>query len=238
MVTSEYLNTEHNKQLSVFIKLLCNLQARYRFMLWHVKLNMDQQGKRFLDMLASGVLLILFSPLYFVAILAVKTSSSGPIFFRQTRVGQRGKEFTMYKFRSMYGDAEARKAELMQFNETEGLTFKMRHDPRITPVGRLFRRFSIDELPQIYNVFKGDMSLVGPRPPVPSEVAEYSLTQRRRLEVTPGITCIWQVSGRSDIPFEKQVEMDIEYVQTRSFSKDIELLLRTIPAVISGKGAY
>jgi lipopolysaccharide/colanic/teichoic acid biosynthesis glycosyltransferase len=139
----------------------------------------------------------------------------------------------------MYADAEARKAELLARNEMQGgVLFKMRDDPRVTRVGRFIRKTSIDELPQLWNVFKGDMSLVGPRPPVPSEVNEYSLADRRRLEVIPGITCIWQVSGRSEIPFEQQVELDVEYIQSQSVWMDIKLLLKTIPALLLGKGAY
>jgi lipopolysaccharide/colanic/teichoic acid biosynthesis glycosyltransferase len=145
----------------------------------------------------------------------------------------------MYKFRSMYIDAEARKAALAKNNEMDGgVIFKMKHDPRITRVGRYIRRASIDELPQLWNVLKGDMSLVGPRPPVPSEVSQYTLSDRRRLEAKPGITCVWQVSGRSDIPFEQQVELDFAYIESQSLWMDIKLLLKTIPAVLLGRGAY
>jgi lipopolysaccharide/colanic/teichoic acid biosynthesis glycosyltransferase len=145
----------------------------------------------------------------------------------------------MYKFRSMYTDAEARKAELLAENEMSGgVTFKMQRDPRITRIGRFIRKASIDELPQLWNVIKGDMSLVGPRPPVPAEVDEYSLSDRRRLEVTPGITCIWQVSGRSDIPFPEQVELDVRYIESQSLLTDLKLLWQTVPAVLFGRGAY
>jgi lipopolysaccharide/colanic/teichoic acid biosynthesis glycosyltransferase len=145
----------------------------------------------------------------------------------------------MWKFRSMYIDAEQRKAELDRQNEMAGgVTFKMKRDPRITRVGRFIRKASIDELPQLWNVLKGDMSLVGPRPPVPKEVDKYSLADRRRLEVIPGITCIWQVSGRSDIPFPEQVKLDVEYIESQSLWTDVVILLKTIPAVFLGRGAY
>jgi lipopolysaccharide/colanic/teichoic acid biosynthesis glycosyltransferase len=145
----------------------------------------------------------------------------------------------MWKFRSMYIDAEARKARLIAANEMAGgVLFKMKHDPRITRVGRFIRKASIDELPQLWNVLRGDMSLVGPRPALPSEVDEYSLRDRQRLEVIPGITCIWQVSGRSDIPFEEQVQLDIQYIESQSFWQDVMILLKTVPAVLLGRGAY
>jgi lipopolysaccharide/colanic/teichoic acid biosynthesis glycosyltransferase len=145
----------------------------------------------------------------------------------------------MLKFRSMYIDAEARKAELMASNEMSGgVIFKMKNDPRVTRVGSFIRRTSIDELPQLFNVLRGDMSLVGPRPPLPSEVAEYTLNDRGRLDAAPGITCIWQVSGRSEIPFKQQVEMDLDYIHQQSLGKDVKLLLKTVPALVKGRGAY
>lgn len=195
--------------------------------------------KRLLDINAASVLLLLLSPVFLGVILAIRRDSPGPVFFQQTRVGRYGKLFKMWKFRSMYIDAEARKKELMAQNEMNGgVLFKMKHDPRITPVGRFIRKASIDELPQLWNVLKGDMSLVGPRPALPSEVNQYSLAERRRLEVIPGITCIWQVSGRSDIPFDQQVGLDVEYIESQSFWLDIKLLLLTVPAVVLGRGAY
>ena len=155
------------------------------------------------------------------------------------RVGKWGLLFPMWKFRSMYVDAEERKKELERQNEMAGgVTFKMKSDPRITRVGKYIRKGSLDELPQLWNVFKGEMSLVGPRPPVPKEVALYTLADRRRLEVKPGITCIWQVSGSSEIPFDQQVELDVAYIQSQSLWLDIVLLAKTIPAVVLGKGAY
>jgi lipopolysaccharide/colanic/teichoic acid biosynthesis glycosyltransferase len=173
----------------------------------------------------------------FVALL-IKLDSPGPVFFKQTRVGKWGKTFPCYKFRSMYIDAEERKAELMALNEADGVVFKMKNDPRVTRVGRVIRKLSIDELPQLFNVIKGEMSLVGPRPPVPSEVSQYKFEEIRRLESIPGITGLQQVSGRSNLDFKRWVELDLEYIAEQSLMKDIEILLRTIPAVIFGKGAY
>jgi lipopolysaccharide/colanic/teichoic acid biosynthesis glycosyltransferase len=195
--------------------------------------------KRTLDILLAGPLFILLLPIFGLLILAIRLESPGPALFKQTRVGRWGQIFTMYKFRSMYMDAEARKSELLAENEMSGgVTFKMHRDPRITRIGRFIRKASIDELPQLWNVIKGDMSLVGPRPPVPAEVDEYSLSDRRRLEVTPGITCIWQVSGRSDIPFPQQVELDVRYIESQSLLTDLKLLWQTVPAVLFGRGAY
>jgi len=206
---------------------------------WYAVVRGAYLFKRLLDLSASAVLLVLLSPLFLGVAAAIRHDSEGPVFFQQIRVGRWGKLFPMWKFRSMYIDAEARKQALQDKNEMDGgVLFKMKNDPRITPVGRMIRKASIDELPQLWNVFKGDMSLVGPRPALPSEVNQYSLAERRRLEVIPGITCIWQVSGRSDIPFDKQVGLDVEYIESQSFWLDIKLLLLTVPAVVLGKGAY
>jgi len=195
--------------------------------------------KRVLDIVVSAGLLALLFPLFLLLAVLIRLDSPGPILFKQIRVGRWGELFTMWKFRSMYIDAEQRKETLATANEMAGgVTFKMKRDPRITRVGRFIRKASIDELPQIWNVFKGDMSLVGPRPPVPKEVDEYSVADRRRLEVIPGITCLWQVSGRSDIPFPQQVELDVKYIESQSLWLDIKILLQTIPAVLLGKGAY
>ena len=220
-----------------------DLRMRLRFVImrtaWFTVLGGTRVLKRLLDVAGSAVLLLLLAPLFASVMLAIRLESPGQVFFAQTRVGRRGRLFTMFKLRSMFMDADARKAEMTEQNEMAGgVTFKMKHDPRITKVGRLIRKLSIDELPQLWNVLKGDMSLVGPRPPVPSEVAEYTLLDRRRLEVVPGITCIRQVSGRSDIPFDQQVELDHEYIQSQTFLGDVKLLLRTVPAVLLGRGAY
>ncbi len=194
--------------------------------------------KRAVDLLASAVLLLLLAPLLLGVALAIKLEDRGPALFRQTRIGANGRPFTMLKFRSMHIDAEARRAALLARSERDNVCFKMRRDPRITRVGAVIRRFSLDELPQIINVLVGDMSLVGPRPALPAEVATYQGRSWQRLGGKPGITCIWQVSGRAEIEFEQQVEMDITYLGLRSLATDIGLLLRTIPAVISGRGAY
>jgi len=194
--------------------------------------------KRAFDMVASLMMLVLLSPLFALIAVLVKLEDGGPVFFAQTRVGRYGREFKMYKIRSMCLDAEQRLAELLDKNRhKEGVTFKIKDDPRITRVGRWLRKFSFDELPQLFNVFVGDMSLVGPRPPVPREVAKYSLAQRRRLAIKPGITCIWQISGRSEIDFSGQVQLDVNYIESQSFWTDAKILARTVPAVLSGKGA-
>jgi exopolysaccharide biosynthesis polyprenyl glycosylphosphotransferase len=194
--------------------------------------------KRALDVVGSAAALVILSPLFLLIACLIKLEDRGPIFFVQTRVGKYGRLFRMYKFRSMCLNAEALLEKLRTQNQhQEGVTFKMKHDPRITRVGRWLRKLSLDELPQFYNVFLGDMSLVGPRPPVPREVQKYSLEHRRRLAVTPGITCIWQVSGRADIDFTGQVALDVQYIETQSFWVDLKILARTLPAVLSGKGA-
>ncbi|HVV70806.1 MAG TPA: sugar transferase, partial [Verrucomicrobiae bacterium] len=194
--------------------------------------------KRLFDIAVSFVLLLLLSPLLGAIALAVWVEDGGPIFFAQTRVGQFGRHFKMFKIRSMCLDAEQRLQELLARNQhKEGVTFKIKDDPRITRVGKWLRKYSFDELPQLYNVLKGDMSLVGPRPPVPREVAKYSLADRRRLATKPGITCLWQISGRSEIDFSGQVKLDVSYIETQSFWTDLAILVRTVPAVLSGKGA-
>ena len=184
--------------------------------------------------------IILLSPLLLFCALAVKISDpKGPVIFKQTRVGKDGKEFTMYKFRSMYIDAEERKKELMALNETGGKTFKMKNDPRIYPFGRVLRKFSLDELPQLFNIIQGSMSIVGPRPPLPSEVEEYEPWHQVRLSVTPGLTCIWQVSGRSNIPFKGQMRLDNDYIRRDGkIAEDIKLILKTFKVVFKGDGAY
>jgi lipopolysaccharide/colanic/teichoic acid biosynthesis glycosyltransferase len=196
--------------------------------------------KRILDIcLSFFALALLFVPLFIIAIL-IKLEDGGPIFFWQKRVGKDGIEFDFPKFRSMVINAEEIKKKLEEQNQhgENGVTFKMRNDPRVTRVGRVLRRLSLDEMPQLWCVLKGDMSMVGPRPALPAEVARYTDAQRQRLSVEQGITCIWQVSGRGDIPFEEQVALDMEYIQKRSFWFDVVLLLKTIPAVILGRGAY
>lgn len=215
------------------------LQFHAKRLAWRLIVGGAYLIKRLFDIAAASVLLILLSPLLLTIALLIRLDSPGPVFFRQIRVGRYGKLFRMWKYRSMYVDAEARKAALLQQNEmTGGVIFKMKDDPRITRAGRFIRKASIDELPQLWNVLIGDMSLVGPRPAVPSEVDQYSLADRERLKAIPGITCIWQVSGRSDIPFPEQVKLDVQYIESQSFWQDVLILLKTIPAVLLGRGAY
>lgn len=194
--------------------------------------------KRIIDIVVSFVLLILLSPLFAIVAILIKLTMPGPVLFKQRRSGLGGKEFDFYKFRSMVVEAEELKESLSEQNEISGPVFKIKEDPRITWLGRILRKFSIDELPQLWNVFVGDMSLVGPRPPIPSEVEKYEPWQKRRLIIRPGITCIWQVNGRSDISFDDWVKMDLYYVDNWSLWLDLKILFKTIPAVISGDGAY
>ncbi len=193
--------------------------------------------KRTIDVVASALGLIALSPLLLATALAVKLDSKGPVFFKQVRVGRNGRLFGMLKFRSMRPDADKLVAQLRAANEQEGPVFKMTRDPRVTRVGAFIRRYSIDELPQLWNVLVGDMSLVGPRPPIPAEVAQYQPWQRRRLSMRPGITGLWQVSGRNAIKFEQWMYLDMQYVDHWSLAQDLRLLLRTIPVVVTGRGA-
>ncbi|MFG1925938.1 sugar transferase [Cryptosporangium sp. NPDC048952] len=194
--------------------------------------------KRVFDVVVAGLCLGGLSPLFLIVFAAVRLSSTGPALFVQTRVGKEGKEFRLYKFRSMYVDAEERLAELQDANEYDGVLFKIKEDPRVTRIGRHLRRFSIDELPQLLNVLKGDMSLVGPRPPLPREVSRYAEGVRRRLAVVPGLTGLWQVSGRSDLSWEESVRLDLQYVENWSLSLDLVILFRTVAAVVRPYGAY
>lgn len=195
-------------------------------------------SKRVLDVFVATIVLILASPFMLIAAILVKVTSRGPVFFAQKRVGLGGQQFTCYKFRSMYADAERRRGDLLHLNELSGPVFKIKNDPRMTPVGRILRKLSLDELPQLFNVLLGDMSLVGPRPPVPCEVEQYGPRERMRLSVKPGLTCIWQVSGRNNISFERWVELDLIYIEKMSLRLDVELLLKTVPAVITCRGAH
>ncbi len=194
--------------------------------------------QRAADLILTSVLLLVLLPVFVVIALVIRLDSAGPVLFKQKRVGHNGEEFWFYKFRSMVADAEVRRQDLLILNEASGPLFKIKNDPRITRPGRFLRKYSLDELPQLINVIKGDMSLVGPRPALPAEVAKYCDKQRRRLEVRPGITGLWQVSGRSDLSFDRSVELDIEYVEQQSLGLYIKILCRTLPAVTSGRGAY
>jgi lipopolysaccharide/colanic/teichoic acid biosynthesis glycosyltransferase len=195
--------------------------------------------KRTTDILGSLVGLVLFSPLLIVVSLLIKLGNlHAPIIFRQVRVGKNGRPFTIYKFRSMVPDAEKLLAKLKERNETSGCMFKMKDDPRVTRIGRFIRKTSIDELPQLINVLRGEMSLVGPRPPLPSEVAQYSDYHKRRLLVTPGCTGLWQVNGRSNVGFEKMVELDLEYIRERNLAMDLKIIFMTFAVMVDRKDAY
>ncbi|MBC2161702.1 sugar transferase [Listeria booriae] len=195
--------------------------------------------KRSMDVLGASVGLLLLSPLFILLFMMIKISDfRAPVFFKQERIGKNGTRFMMYKFRTMIPNAEEKLAELLQFNEIEGAMFKMKHDPRITKLGRFLRKTSIDELPQLVNVLKGDMSLVGPRPPLEREVAVYSVRDYRRLSITPGCTGLWQVSGRNDVSFAEMVNLDLEYIQKVSFLLDIRILLKTVRVIFVPNSAY
>ncbi|WP_448073393.1 sugar transferase [Georgenia yuyongxinii] len=195
-------------------------------------------AKAVLDRVAGALLLLAASVVLVPAALAVRLTSPGPAFFRQTRIGSDGKPFTMFKLRSMTTDADTRLADLVEHSDGNGTLFKMRQDPRVTPLGRVLRRYSVDELPQLFNVVRGEMSLVGPRPPLPSEAETYDAAATRRLRVKPGLTGLWQVSGRSDLSWEQSVRLDLRYVDNWSVPMDLAILGRTVGAVFGGKGAY
>jgi exopolysaccharide biosynthesis polyprenyl glycosylphosphotransferase len=193
--------------------------------------------KRMVDIVCSSLALLVLSPLLALTALLIRLESPGPVLFKQVRVGLHGASFNLLKFRSMVPNADALKDKLLAQNEQTSPVFKMKHDPRITRVGRFIRKFSIDELPQLVNILRGDMTIVGPRPAVPREVAQYKLWQRRRLSVRPGLTCYWQVSGRNEIGFEEWMQLDLRYVDNWSLKVDAELILKTFPVVVFGKGA-
>lgn len=195
-------------------------------------------AKRAMDVVISLSAILILSPILLLIAFLVRVTSEGPVIFRQKRSGLGGQEFTCLKFRSMCLDAEQKRAEIAHLNEASGPVFKIRDDPRITPVGRVIRKLSLDELPQLFNVLRGEMSIVGPRPPLPSEVAEYTERAQRRLSVKPGITCLWQISGRSDVSFDRWVELDLEYIETMSFWNDVAIFFRTFPAVLLARGAH
>lgn len=195
--------------------------------------------KRIIDVVCATLGLIILSPLFLIISFLIKLEDKdGPVIFKQYRVGKDGKLFYMYKFRSMVANAEELKAKLMKKNEATGPVFKMKHDPRVTKIGKFIRKTSIDELPQLFNVLKGDMSLVGPRPPLPDEVAKYTPYERQRISVTPGLTCYWQVSGRSSLSFDEWVDLDIKYIHERSLRVDIKLILKTVLVLFDSKDAY
>ena len=196
-------------------------------------------SKRTLDVLISGIALLLLIPLFLVVALIIKLTSKGPVIYTQKRIGENGKIIHFPKFRSMVQDADKLLERLRYKNDHKGgYTFKMKKDPRVTSIGQFIRKFSIDELPQLWLVFIGEMALVGPRPAIVSEVEKYNDLEKQRLAVKPGLTCIWQVSGRGNIPFEEQLAMDIDYIKNQSLLLDLKLLILTVPAVLTAKGAY
>lgn len=200
--------------------------------IWHLFI------KRIIDIVFSTIGLIVTSPLFLIVAVLIKLTSKGPVLFKQQRCGYNGRKFTLYKFRTMVEDAEQRHSELLRYNEMSGPAFKMTNDPRITKIGKVLRKFSIDELPQLLNVLKGDMSLVGPRPPLPSEVNNYKSWQRRRLSMRPGITCLWQVCGRNKIAnFDEWARLDLEYIDNWTLGMDFKILFKTIPVVLLAEGA-
>lgn len=221
------------------VKLEISNIARIKNSVWKMRFHTRRVLKRVLDTTIALIGLIVLSPFLIIVSILIKYDSPGSILFKQERVGLYGKSFKMWKFRSMVSNAEDKREALEANNEmVAGILFKIKDDPRITKVGSFIRKTSIDELPQLFNVLKGDMSLVGPRPPLPNEVREYRRSDCRRLEALPGITCEWQVSGRSNIPFDQQVELDVNYIRNQSLWLDLTLILKTIPAVLFARGAY
>jgi lipopolysaccharide/colanic/teichoic acid biosynthesis glycosyltransferase len=233
LVIRRYLNVQRPWRLWQL-----NLYVQWKRFSWRFVVAGTGLIKRLFDLLASSFCLVVASPLLGLLALLVKLEDGGPVIFAQTRVGWRGRTFRMYKFRSMCPNAEERLREILPHNEhAQGVTFKMKGDPRITRVGKWMRRYSLDELPQLVNVLKGDMSMVGPRPPLEREVELYSPADRLRLAAIPGLTCFWQIGGRSEIDFKEQVHLDVLYIESQSFWLDFKILCQTIPAVLSGKGA-
>lgn len=223
---------------SALRRLYHTTRVKLKIMLWNLVVVSRSPVKRAFDIVGSSFFLTVFSPVFLVTYLSIKLQDGGPAIFTQMRVGKWGKPFKFYKFRSMVMNAEDLKSKLMELNEMRGgVTFKMKNDPRVTPVGRIIRKLSIDELPQLWCVLKGDMSLVGPRPPLPSEVEQYENRHHYRLDSIPGITCIWQVSGRNQIKFEDQVKLDVQYIHKRSMREDFKILLQTVKAVLTARGA-
>ena len=212
-------------------------EGDYVVTLFREQMLMQLLGKRVMDILVSLLALVLLSPLLVAVALGIKLTSPGPIFFAQERVGMNKRRFKLYKFRSMFVDAEKRRRELEHLNEMDGPVFKIKNDPRVTRIGQFIRKTSIDELPQLVNVLRGQMSLVGPRPPLLAEVDRYEWLYRRRLSIKPGITCFWQISGRNEVSFKQWMEMDRDYIDNWSLWLDIKILAQTVPAVLFRRGA-
>jgi len=220
----------------VFRHRLTFIRKRYA---WFLVVGGTRGFKRLLDILGSLVALVLAFPIMTLVAIAIKLTDGGPIFYVAPRVGKFGREFSFPKFRSMVIGADGLKNDLIENSlHADPRTFKMKRDPRATWIGRIIRKTSIDELPQLWCVLRGDMALVGPRPPLPIEVEKYTLGDRDRLNVKPGLTCLWQVSGRGELPFAQQMELDLQYIDSQSLWLDLKILLRTIPAVLAGRGAY
>jgi len=198
--------------------------------LWHLWV------KRLFDIVFSFIALIILAPIFAIVAIMIKATSKGPVFFKQERGGLNGRKFMLYKFRTMVVDAEAKLKDVLAYNEMDGPVFKLTNDPRLTKVGKFLRKFSVDELPQLWNVLKEDMSIVGPRPPIPAEIDKYANWQRRRLSMMPGITCLWQVKGRNNIDFEAWMRFDLEYIDNWSLWLDCKIILQTIPVVLFGIG--
>lgn len=215
-------------------------RARLKRLRWRLVIRSTLALKRLVDIFGSICAIVLTSPIFLLTALAIKFDDGGPVLFKQIRVGDGGRLFKIWKFRSMVLNADQIKDTILEQNQhgDSGVTFKMKDDPRITKPGKWIRKLSIDEFPQFINVLKGDMSLVGPRPPVPREVALYGARHLRRLRAKPGITCLWQIGGRADIDFEGQVRLDLQYIYSQGFWSDLVIILKTVPAVLLGKGAY
>jgi exopolysaccharide biosynthesis polyprenyl glycosylphosphotransferase len=242
---------QHARELGIVIRLMPEFADGYVLKNLHVEEFEDEYVvtlfreqmlfqlliKRAIDAAISLVVLAILFPMLVLVAVIIKLTSPGPVFFVQNRVGMNQRQFKLYKFRSMVADAEERKSSLLHLNERDGPAFKIENDPRITRIGRFIRRTSIDELPQLFNVLSGEMSLVGPRPPLPEEVQKYEWLFRKRLSVKPGITCIWQISGRNNVSFDRWMQMDHEYVENWSLWLDLKILLKTIPAVLFSRGA-
>lgn len=213
------------------------VQSRWNMRFYYVAAY--RVWKRSFDIVVASTLMVLCAPLALTVAYLIKRHDAGPVLYWQTRVGKRGKHFKFPKFRSMVVNADALKQQLARENEDrDNVIFKMKQDPRVTPIGRFIRKYSVDELPQLWCVLKGDMTLVGPRPPLPTEVPKYTADDWRRLDVVPGLTCLWQIKGRSTLPFHQQVALDLEYINRRSVFTDLKILAGTVPAVLSARGAY
>jgi lipopolysaccharide/colanic/teichoic acid biosynthesis glycosyltransferase len=224
------LENKERVQGHTFIKLL----------MWRASVGLAYFMKRAMDILFAVVVMLLFLPFHLIiAFIIFVELPQKAVIYKQKRVGKNGRYFWLYKYRTMVANADKIKLDLMNYNESkDGVIFKIKKDPRITPFGRILRKTSLDEMPQFINIFKGEMTLIGPRPPLPQEVKHYSLEQMKKLDVKPGLTGLWQISGRSDIPFKKQIRLDLEYIKSQSFYNDFKIVLKTIPAIIFGKGAY